>query len=92
MKGEKIYIVTQESMVDGEILFNVVPCSTLEKAKKVMEEEKETLLMESNHYNGYDPEELEETFEIEEGEERWFINDPFDDYYEEIKIIEEEII
>ena len=35
---DKIWLVTQESNVDGEILFNVTPCATEEVAKKVFEQ------------------------------------------------------
>lgn len=70
----------------------MVPRSTLEKAKEVLKEEKETILTESFHFGGANPEEFEENFEIEEDETRWFINDQCDDYYEYIYIVEKEII
>jgi hypothetical protein len=86
---EKIWLVTQESNVDGEILFNVVPCVSEETAKKIMQEEKETILNESHHFgNSVDP---YDDFEIEESGNTFFINDPCDDYYEEIKVFEAEI-
>jgi hypothetical protein len=92
MTGKKIYLVQQESNVDAEILFNVVPCSTLDKAKEVLEEEKNTILKESHHFSNLTNDDLNE-LEIKENEDGtyWFINDPYDDYYEEIKIIEKEI-
>lgn len=91
MVGNKIYLVQQESNVDGEITFNVIPCSSLEKAKEVLEKEKKWVKNEAYHFQNYTEEELEEEFEIEESETRWYINDPSDDYYEEITIVEKEI-
>ena len=88
----RVWIVQQESNVDGEIIINSVPCASLEAARKVLQDEKETILNESPHYDHYTPEELEEEFEIEEGDDRWYINDPCDDYYEDIKIIEKEVV
>jgi len=82
----KIWLVTQESNVDGEIFLNVVPCVSEETAKRIMQEEKETILNECHHYVGH-----YEDYEIEESDERFFINDPCDDYYEEIKVFEAEI-
>lgn len=38
---EKIFILTQEINNDGEITFEVFPCSTLDKSKKLLEEKKE---------------------------------------------------
>lgn len=88
----RVWIVQQESNVDGEIIINSVPCASLEAARKVLQDEKETILNESPHYDHYTPEELEEEFEIEEDDDRWYINDPCDDYYEDIKIIEKNIV
>lgn len=94
MAGEKIYLMLQESNVDGEILINIVPCSTMEKAKEVLEEEKNTILNESYHFSGRTPEELKEDFYVDEEEDGtyWYINDESDDYYEELKIVEKEVL
>lgn len=89
---QKVWIVQQESNVDGEIIINSVPCATLEAARKVLQDEKDTILQDSPHYDHYTPEELEEEFEIEEDDDSWYINDPCDDYYEDIKIIEKNIV
>lgn len=89
---QKTYIVLQESNVDGEIIISATPCTTLEAARKVLQDEKNTILRESKHYDHYTPEELEEEFEIEEDDDSWYINDPSDDYYEDIKIIEKVIV
>ena len=76
MAGEKIYLMLQESNVDGEILINIVPCSTMEKAKEVLEEEKNTILNESYHFSGKTQEELKEDFYVDE----------------ELKIVEKEVL
>lgn len=86
---EKIYLVIQESNVDGEIYINVVPCSSLEVAKKVMAEEKNTILNESPRYKNY--KEHPEEYQFEEDEESVFINVLDDEYYENIYIQEKEI-
>lgn len=84
---KKIWLVIQESNVDGEILFNVVPCASKKKAKKVMEQEKNTILTESIHYNKYN----KEDFKVEADDVHFFIQDLYDDYYEYISIEEKEI-
>ena len=89
---QKVYIVQQESNVDGELLFNSVPCTTLEAARKILQDEKNTILHESRHYTGYTKDELEENFYIEESDDRWYINDPCDDYYEDIQIVEKIVV
>jgi hypothetical protein len=88
----KIWIVTQESNVDGEILFNVTPCATEEVAKKVFEQlKKETLS--NGHFRDY--EELlgtDEEYKVYEGnEDEFYIDDTYDDYYELVRVYEKEI-
>ena len=89
---QKVYIVQQESNVDGELIINAVPCTTREAARKVLQDEKNTILHESPHYMGRTKDELKEDFEIEESDDRWYINDPCDDYYEDINIVEKVIV
>lgn len=89
---EKVFILIQESNCDGEILFNVTPCEDKETARKLMNEEVSRLLNESHHYSGYCDSEFEESFEIEKTEDSYYINDMTDDYYEDLKIIEKEIV
>ena len=89
---KSIWIVTQESNVDGEILFNVTPCATEEVAKKVLEQlKKETLS--NGHFSHY--EELlgtDEEYEVyDDNDYEFYIDDPYDDYYECIRIEEKEI-
>jgi len=88
---DKIWIVLQESNVDGEIIIAATPCENLKVAKEVLEEEKEYILNESLHYARMSDEDMKE-MEIEETDTRYYINDPYDDYYEDIKIIEKTII
>ena len=87
-----IFIVLQESNVDGELIINAVPCASRTLARKVLKEEKETILNESPHYMGRTKKELREDFEIESSKDSFFINDCCDDYYEDINIIEKELV
>jgi len=85
---EKIFLLIQESNVDGEILINVTPCTTIEIARKLMKQEVFTLLNESIHYSGFS----KGYFIIEETKDYYFIKDKNDDYYEYLKIDEKEIV
>jgi hypothetical protein len=89
---DKIWLVIQESDVDGEIFINVVPCISEETAKEVLKKEKETIINESFHFGkaNNDDEDFAE-FELEETDTTFYINDPYDDYYENITIVEKEI-
>ena len=84
----KIWIVTQESKVDGQILFNVVPCASEETAKQVMQDEIKTLLNESHFIALVD---RPDDFIVEQTEYSYYIEDTCDDYYEDINIVEKEI-
>lgn len=90
----KVFLVKQESNCDGEMLFNVTPCKDIETAKKVMEEEINTLMTESVHYKGIDLDNVDKCgdFIVERDDERFFISDNCDDYYEEISIEEKEVL
>lgn len=85
---EKIWLVTQESNVDGQIMFNVVPCISKETAKKVMQDEIRTLLNESHFISFAD---RPDDFILEQTETSYYIEDTCDDYYEDINIEEKEI-
>lgn len=85
---EKIWLVTQESNVDGEIMFNVVPCVSEETAKKVMQDEIRMLLNESHFISFID---RPDDFILEQTETSYYIEDTCDDYYEDIRIEEKEI-
>ena len=82
---QRAYMVIQESNVDGEILFNAVPCTSMETAKAVLAQEKATILHESHHFGNLTEDDME-CMEVEEDEERFYINDTTDDYYEDIRI------
>ena len=85
---EKIWLVIQESNVDGEILFNVVPCVSKETAKEIMDKEIQTLINEG-HYTSYKEEPND--FGLIQTEDSFYIDDTCDDYYEAISIEEKEI-
>ena len=85
---KKIWLVTQESNVDGEIMFNAIPCASEETAKKVMQDEISTLLNESHFIAFID---RPDDFIIEQTETSYYIEDSCDDYYENIIIEEKEI-
>jgi len=85
----KVWVMTQESCVDGEVHFNVVVCDSEETAKAQMQKEIDWIKNESFHFRDF--EERGDDFEVEQGEHRFFINDETDDYYEEIMVMEKEI-
>ncbi len=87
----KIWLVQQESNVDGEIIVNSVPCGSLETARKVLQDEKNTILNESHHFSNLSDDDMSDMV-IEESDDRFFIDDPSDDYYEDITIIEKELV
>ena len=73
--------------MDGEILVNVVPCASLEIAKRVLRDEKNTILKESHHFGSLSEDDME-YIDMEETDMSFYINDNTDDYYEDIKIVE----
>lgn len=98
---EKVYIVLQESNVDGERLINVTPCADLHSAKAVMDEEIRTLLTESHKYQGLDLDEIERLqndedadcgYYLERDETSFYLEITCDDYFEKIDIIEKPIM
>ena len=89
-EAEKKWIMTQESNVDGEIIFNVLVCENKKIALRKMTEEIEWIKNESNHFAGFD--QKEDEFNIEQSDQGFFITDNSDDYYEKISISEKEII
>ena len=97
----KVFLLIQESNVDGEILINVTPCSTVEKAREAMQSEINTLTTESNAYKGIDLEEVALAqdndnndcgFTLEQTENSFYLSCDYDDYYEYLKIEEKEVI
>ena len=94
MKGEKIWILCMESCVDGEIFFEVKPFASLESAQVLLKDKVEDIFKEIIHFKvfaDFGKEELAEYCSIEKDDNRYFIKDLFDDYYEEYYIVEKEI-
>ena len=84
---EKIYIVMWESNVDGERLFDAIPCRTLEAAEKKMKENINEILN-NGHFADADMDDCT----IEAGVSSYFITDETDDYWENSYIREKELI
>lgn len=93
----KIFNVIQESNCNGEISVNVTPCKTLKRAKEVMDDEINTLISESKPYKGLYLDNIKEKdhealYYVERTETSIFISLNYDDYYEDIKIEEKEVL
>ena len=99
---EKVWIVIQESNVDGEISVNVTPCASLKVAQAVVKDEINTLLSEkTSKYYGLDLDEMEKRtqdeedwdndFNVERTEDHVYITCNVDDYHEYIEIEEKEV-
>lgn len=97
---EKVWIVLQESNVDGEIIIDVTPCADFKTAKSVMVEKINALLTEGN-FEGLDLDEIERDqddedadcdYALERNDTSFYIDCLYDDYYERINIMEKEIV
>ena len=88
MKKE-IWLMTQESKVDGDIFFNVIPCET-EAAAKVEMEKKVRTLMNKSPYIEYTNRSLD--FIVEKTKKSYYIEDICNPYYEYIRIEKKEIV
>lgn len=91
-KQLNVWMVYLESNVDGEIMFEAVPCANLKTARKILQAEKDWLLKESNHFGHYQPEEFKESFIVQEDKDRFFVQDSSDDYWEDYKIVKKKIL
>ena len=98
---EKVYIVLQESNVNGKHFINVTPCADLHSAKSIMDEKIHTLLTECHKYQGLDLDEIERDqnnedadcdYYLERDETSFFLTLTYDDYFERIDIIEKPIM
>lgn len=88
---EKIWILTQESCVNGETLFNVIPCKDFKTAKEIMDNEIKTLLSE-RPYNFETEQELNEYCTIKREDEHFYIAlNYYDNYYEDLTIEEKQV-
>ena len=85
-KDNNVYVLIQESRVDGETIFNVNLFNSYEKAKKAMDKEIDWIVKESHHFKSDSLEQMKEDFYVEDDDYRFFVNDDFDDYYEDLKI------
>ena len=90
----KIFLVCLESNVDGEHMFDSIPCATKEKAIEILQEEKNTLLNESYHYSPFTLEELKNSdeFEVEDLPDKFSVTDFTDDYWEDYYIEEKDVL
>jgi len=96
----EIYLVIQESNVDGEILINVTPCLTVGRAKNVMDKAINNILTEHSKFSGLDLDKIEKDqyekadcdYTLERSNTSFCLNCTCDDYYEYIKIINKELI
>lgn len=90
---EKVYLVYFESNVDGDRIFQVTPCGTMEKAKERLKKERDWVLNESIHYSKHTLEELKnnEEFEFIDEECHFRVLDYIDDYWEDYYIEERQV-
>lgn len=89
----KIYVLCLESNVDGNIDFDVIPCKSLEIAQGEMQKQMELVLNESAHYKGMTFDEmLRDGYDIETSCYRFYVCDPYDDYWEDYHIEEKQLI
>lgn len=90
--GQKVYVVVQESCVDGDIITNATPCATIEAARKVVADEIETICKESPAYEGLDINNPSDKWLVDRSGDNIFIKVECDDYYEYFKIDEKTLI
>ena len=88
----KVYVVVQESCVDGDIITNATPCATIEAARKVIADEIETICKESPAYKGLDIGNPSDKWLVDFSGGNIFIKVECDDYYEYFKIDEKVLI
>ena len=92
LKNLKVYVVVQESCVEGEIITNATPCATIEAARKVIADEIETICKESLTYKGLDIGNPSDKWLVDRSGDTIFIKVECDDYYEYFKIVEKTLI
>ena len=88
----RIFNLIQESNVDGEIIVNVIPCASAELAQKVMDDEIATLISDSPNYKNLNVNNPSDDFIVERSERHTFIKKVNDDYYEDFRIDEKEVV
>jgi hypothetical protein len=92
LKNLIIYVVVQESCVDGDIITNATPCATIEAARKVVSDEIETICKETPVYKGLDIDNPSDKWLVDRSGDTIFIKVECDDYYEYFKIDEKTLI
>lgn len=89
---KSVWLLIQESNVDGEIIVNVTPFSTEKKVRKALSDTKNEIFTEYRHYKQFSEKELKEYFTIDESENGYFIEDNTDDYYECLRIEKKNVL
>ncbi len=84
-----IWLVKRESNIDGERIFNAIPCSSLEIAKEVMQKEIEAILC-NGFFEGY--KNGDDWANVEQSETEYFISAAYDSYDELITIEKRELL
>lgn len=98
---KKIWLVIQQSNVNGDMLFNTVVCKDKETAIRMMKQEIDTLLDEPGKYQdarrwmegtdtSLDYDDCPYSWE-NDNDDAFYISCVYDDYYELIKIEEKDI-
>ena len=87
----KVYVVRKESNVDGIVVVDFVPCRDLNKARKVLQEEKNVVLR-LPKYCGCDIAHPSPDYVVEDREGYFLIKCCNDDYYEEFEIVKKELL
>ena len=88
----KVFNLIQESNVDGEIIVNVIPCASIELAQKAMDDEIAALISNSYKYKNLNINNPSDDFIVERCEGHTLIKVVNDDYYEEFRIDEKEVV
>lgn len=87
---EKVYLVYFESNVCGDMIFQVTPCGTMEKAKEVLKTERDIILNESIHYSNENLKDID-AFEFIDEETHFRVLDYNADYWEDYYIEERQV-
>lgn len=87
-----VWVLLIESNVDGDIIISTSICATIERAKKELADFKKSIFTdEYSRFKSDSENKTREVFEIEETETSFYINDPCDDYYHNVRIYEQDI-
>ena len=98
---DKVYIVLHESNSNSEFFTDVVPCADFNTAKSVMADMVNLILTDGYKFSGLDLDSIEKEqddegadcgYVLERRDDFFHIETTYDDYYEDIQIIEKEIV